>query len=629
MNFGTTITESGVRFRLWAPGATSVEVAHCQSESDAKQMLPMRSLSNGWFQLETAKAKAGHLYQFVIDGGLSVPDPASRFQPSDVHGVSEIIDPKQFIWDDLDWTGKPWETAIIYELNVGAFSRSGTFRGVEDKLDELVDLGITAIELMPVADFPGRFGWGYDGVLHFAPDSSYGRPDDLKSLVQTAHKKGLMILLDVVYNHFGPEGNYLHAYAKKFFTDKHKTPWGDAINYDDEDSSQVRKFFIENALYWLNEYHFDGLRLDAVHAIKDESPEHFLKELARSVANGPGGDRRVHLILENDDNQVEFLQRNDDQSPKFYTAQWDDDFHHALHVLATAETGGYYADYTEAASTYPAIEHLGRCLTEGFTYQGQASRLRGGGKRGEPSGLLPSTAFVSFIQNHDQIGNRAFGERIASLTSTSALKAISAIYLLAPLIPMLYMGEEWGSKTPFFYFCDLGDELAPLVTEGRRKEFAKFPEFSTAETRALIPDPCDWQTFEKSKLDWQSKDLEFHKEILMHYRKLISIRKTEVIPLLSSWTASAFGSDQKAAIAAFWDFRKEGSLNLIANLSDQEVSSKFLLDTKWESRFDAIANAECGSQSTKIIYSSVDDFGAKYFSIENKLSPWTVIWSKL
>jgi maltooligosyltrehalose trehalohydrolase len=400
MPFGCTpLPEGGVRFCLWAPGAEDVELC-LFSKSREPIFSAMKAISGGWFQQENMSAAAGDLYQFRVNGNFLVPDPASRFQPDDIYGPSQIISAQGFDWQDSSWQGRPWEEVILYELHVGTFSPEGTFAGVETRLDYLVDLGITAIELMPVADFPGKFNWGYDGVLLFAPDSVYGHPDDLKRLVCSAHQKGLMVFLDVVYNHFGPEGNYLHVYAREaFFQQDLHTPWGAAINFSRAGSRTVRDFFIHNALYWLEEFQLDGLRFDAVHGIHDDSHPHILEEIAQAVAKGPGRERHIHLVLENDGNEARYLQRNRQGAPMYYTAQWNDDIHHALHVLITGEEEGYYRDYVGT----PAY-HLGRCLTEGFAYQGEPSRYRNGRPRGESSRMLPPTAFVSFLQNHDQVG---------------------------------------------------------------------------------------------------------------------------------------------------------------------------------------------------------------------------------
>ncbi|HET7877064.1 MAG TPA: malto-oligosyltrehalose trehalohydrolase, partial [Methylomirabilota bacterium] len=491
MPFGAETREDGTtRFRLWAPAARSVELWL----EDGGRALPMARAADGWAELATAEARPGARYRFRIDGALLVPDPASRFQPDDVHGPSEVVDPLAYAWSDGGWSGIPAERLVFYELHVGTFARHGTFARVAARLEYLASLGVTAIELMPVADFPGRWGWGYDGVLPFAPEARYGRPEELKALVDAAHAGGLAVFLDVVYNHFGPEGNYLHRYAPAFFNTRSRTPWGDAINYDGPGSEVVRAFVVHNALYWLEEFHMDGLRLDAVHAVRDGSPSHVLVELARAVAEGPGSERRVHLVLENDGNEARYLVR-DGAPHRLYQAQWDDDLHHALHVLLTGEQGGYYADY------HPPLWALGRSLTEGFAYQGEYSGYRGR-RRGEPSRDLRPTAFVGFLQNHDQVGNRAFGERITALAPPEAVRAATAVHLLAPSLPLVFMGQEWGAAEPFLFFSDLGPDLGPAVAEGRRREFARFREFGDAAARERIPDPQAAETYGRSVLDW-------------------------------------------------------------------------------------------------------------------------------
>ncbi|MGH9528769.1 MAG: malto-oligosyltrehalose trehalohydrolase, partial [Terriglobales bacterium] len=488
MPFGSECREDGcVRFRLWAPKARQVDLC---LEGKTPLVCSMLKQDSGWFELITDAANAGALYRFQIDGGAKVPDPASRFQPHDVHGPSEVINPLSFDWSDESWKGRPWEEAVTYELHVGAFTQEGTFAGVEQKLEYLAGVGISAIELMPISDFSGKRNWGYDGVLPFAPDSAYGRPEDLKRLIQSAHAKGLMVFLDVVYNHFGPDGNYLNLYAPQFFTSRHRTPWGDAIDFDGPQSGTVRDFFIHNALYWLEEYNFDGLRFDAVHAILDDSSPDILVELAEKVHASFGADRHIHLILENGDNESHYLDCGNDGRVTRYTAQWNDDIHHALHVLLTGETDGYYSDYGT-----DAIAQLGRCLAQGFAFQGDYSEFHEA-NRGEPSAQLSPLCFVNFLQNHDQIGNRAFGERILKLTSEDALKAAMSILLLSPSPPLLFMGEEFGTSTPFLFFCDFAGDLAKAVTTGRRGEFASFEKFNSREMLSRIPDPNSETTFE-------------------------------------------------------------------------------------------------------------------------------------
>ena len=479
MPFGATCVDGGVRFRIWAPAVTSVDLK--LEDKDAPSLVSMAGMGGGWFEVVTNAARASSRYRFRIDDRIDVPDPASRYQPEDVLGPSMVIDPGAFPWQHGEWRGRPWHEAVLYELHVGTFSPAGTFDGVRERLDYLAELGVTAVELMPVADFSGRRNWGYDGVLPYAPDSAYGTPDDLKRLVDAAHGRGLMMFLDVVYNHFGPEGNFLHAYAPEFFTDRFHTPWGAAIDFA---RREVRDFFIHNALYWLEEYRFDGLRLDAVHAIVDRSKPDILEELADRVHARFGESRHVHLVLENDDNAARYLTRMPDGRVRRYTAQWNDDIHHALHVLATGEHDGYYEDYVDRT-----VDLLGRCLTEGFAYQGEPSRHRDGKPRGEPSAELPPTAFVSFIQNHDQVGNRAFGERISALAELDALRAVTAILLLAPSPPLLFMGEEWAAAEPFLFFCDFHEELAARVRDGRRGEFKRFAAFRSEAARARSPIP--------------------------------------------------------------------------------------------------------------------------------------------
>jgi maltooligosyltrehalose trehalohydrolase len=567
MPFGTVLEHDGsVRFRLWAPAARRIEL--CLKDPAGERCLAMQASGAGWFECPTSEAHPRTLYSYRIDGGIEVPDPASRFQPHDVHGPSEVIAPAAFDWGTQPWEGRPWHEAVCYELHVGTFTPEGTFGAVIERLDDLVALGITAVQLMPVADFPGRRNWGYDGALLFAPDSSYGRPEDLKRLVVEAHRRGLMVFLDVVYNHFGPEGNYLHLYAPQFFTERHHTPWGAAINFDGPESREVRAFFIHNALYWLNEYAFDGLRLDAVHAILDDSHPDFLTELAETVRAGPGRHRRIHLILENDRNAATYLPRDDRGAPRRYTAQWNDDFHHVAHLIATGERDGYYADYADRPLYY-----LARTLAEGFAFQGEPSAFRHGEPRGEPSADLPPTAFVNWLQTHDQVGNRAFGERLHTLTSPEALKAMLAILLLAPSPPLLFMGEEWMAQSPFLFFCDFGEDLAQSVTEGRRQEFARFAAFADPKVRQSIPDPNDPETFKRSKIDWAGSQGPRQREWLAFHRKLLELRQREIVPRIERIRPGATDfvllGDQ--GISVRWLLDDGTRLVLGANLSDTEL----------------------------------------------------------
>ena len=561
MPFGAELRPDGrVRFRLWAPSHAVINL-----ELDgAAELLVMQASGDGWHELITDRARSGTRYRFMLPDGLRVPDPMSRYQPEDVHGSSEVIDPRSFVWRDTDWQGRPWEEAVVYELHVGTFTPEGTFCAAIGKLDHLVALGITAIEIMPIADFPGRWNWGYDGVLPYAPDSNYGRPEDLKALVEAAHKRNLMVLLDVVYNHFGPEGNYLHAIACEAFTDRHQTPWGAAINLDGPDSTPVRAFFVHNALFWIEEFHLDGLRLDAVHAIIDDSQKHLLEELAEQV-HAAIPDRPIHLVLENEENQTSRLVRSEDGKPRWYTAQWNDDCHHVLHVAASGEAEGYYNDY------HGDTEKLGRALAEGFAFQGELMPYRGHA-RGEPSAPMPPAAFVTFIQNHDQIGNRAYGDRLTAFAPSEAVRAVAAVYLLLPQVPMLFMGEEWGAAQPFPFFCDFGPELADAVRKGRREEFARFPQFQDPVTREHIPDPTAEDTFRSAKLDWNAIKQQPHAEWLHWYRSVIATRHAKIVPHLKGIrTGGRYEVIGEGAVVVRWALDDGRTLVLAANLSSKPV----------------------------------------------------------
>jgi maltooligosyltrehalose trehalohydrolase len=552
------LPEGGARFRFWAPAEAEVAVAI----AGLPEPLAMSRREAGWFELETERAGPGSRYRYRLGDGMEVPDPASRFQPEDAHGPSEVIDPRAYAWRHGAWAGRPWHEAVLYEAHLGCFSPEGGFDGARRRIDHLARLGVTALELMPIADFEGRRNWGYDGVLPFAPDSAYGRPEALKRLVDEAHGRGLMVLLDVVYNHFGPSGNYLARYAPGFFTKRHHTPWGEAINFDGAESRPVRDFFIHNALYWLEEYRFDGLRFDAVHAIRDDSEPDILRELAATVRRRIG-DRHVHLVLENDDNAARYLERDGALRPRHYDAQWDDDWHHAAHAVATGESEGYYGDYAAAP-----VRALARALAEGFVYQGEPSAFRDGARRGAPSAHLPPPAFVAFLQNHDQVGNRAFGERLAALAEDGCSRALTAILLLAPQVPMLFMGEEWGTRRPFLYFCDFADELADAVREGRRREFARFPAFRDPAARARIPDPNAAETFARSRLDWGELETPGCRERLDLVRELIALRRERLMPRLAAAPGGrAQYRVQGRALLVEWELAGGARLRLAANLS--------------------------------------------------------------
>ena len=538
---GPDLTE----FRIWAPNASRVEVL-----INGAEVIPMTQLAGGWFEA-MVRCGAGTRYLYRFDGDLEVPDPASRAQEGDAHSASIVVDPRSYQWRDDGWAGRPWEETVFYELHVGA---CGGFAGVIERLPALARLGITAVELMPIATFPGSRNWGYDGVLQFAPERAYGTPDELKALVDTAHALGVMVFLDVVYNHFGPDGNYLNAYARAFFRDDLETPWGAAIDFR---RPEVKEFFIQNALYWINEFHFDGLRLDALHAVTEQE---WLPELASDIRARIRPGRNIHLVMEHEDNAAHLL-------PASFNAQWNDDGHHALHVLLTDETHGYYADYAEDTAV-----KLARCLEQGFIYQGEPSPHRNGVPRGQPSRHLPPTAFVLFLQNHDQIGNRAFGERLTTLARPSALRAAMALLLLSPQIPLMFMGEPVGSTAPFRYFTDYGDaQLAEAVREGRRREFAAFAEFADAGKRQSIPDPNDAHTFESS-IPETAADPDLDAECrswLAWTSALLKVRHEEIIPRLAGCASESARALSKKAILARWRMGDGKVLEIAVNLDSE------------------------------------------------------------
>lgn len=563
MPFGANILADGTtRFRLWAPDAVEVwiDIQHI----DESPAVRMDAEPDGWYAA-VAPVGAGTCYRYRVtnrDGvTLSVPDPVARAQWQDLPGPSIVVDPHSYHWKHGDWCGRPWHETVLYELHVGAL---GGFNGVRARLPELARLGITAIELMPVAEFPGARNWGYDGVLPFAPEASYGTPDELKALIDTAHGLGMMVFLDVVYNHFGPDGNDLHHYARRFFRDDMHTPWGAAIDFR---VLQVREFFIQNALMWLMEYRFDGLRLDAVHAITERD---WLGELAGRVRLSTEPGRHVHLVLENEHNAASLLKRADTVAGADggdFEAQWNDDGHNVLHVLLTGEREAYYAAYADA----PA-QRLARVLQDGFCYQGEPSAIHDNTPRGEPSAHLPPTAFVLFLQNHDQIGNRAFGERLTQLAHPDALHAAQTLLLLSPQIPMLFMGEEWGSLCPFLYFTSHHGALAEAVRDGRRREFARFVAFADPQQRERIPDPNDARTFLAScpgnadaanpePLGWLNRT-----------HRLLALRHAEIIPRLPAARALDAVPLGNAGAIARWRMGDGSVLTLILNLSTQAVA---------------------------------------------------------
>lgn len=551
--WGPVFASGGVRFRLWAPDEENLHL-HLNGRD-----FPMERLADGWFEAFHPDARPGDGYGFRLGDGALVPDPASRAQLDDVHGLSRVVDPEGYRWQ-TDWKGRPWHEAVIYEIHVGAFTPEGTFAAAAEKLHNLASIGVTAVEIMPVAQFAGSRGWGYDGVLLYAPHPAYGTPEDLKALVDAAHAAGLMVLLDVVFNHFGPEGNYLPSYASEFFVEERHTPWGAAIAYE---RPAVRRFFTDCALYWLEEFRFDGLRLDAVDHIHDpDSPTEILVEVAETVrCRFP--DALVHLTTEDNRNITWLHERAPDGSTPLYTAEWNDDFHNVAHAIATGEAEGYYADFADHHWA-----KFARVLAEGFAYQGEVSP-HAGAPRGHPSGQLPPTAFVDFLQNHDQIGNRAFGERLLALSSPPMVRALTTILLLSPHIPLLFMGEEWGETRPFAFFTDFHGDLADAVREGRRREFRQFAAFEDRDSRARIPDPNDQATFASSRIDWDARFTAEGSEWLAFVEGLLRVRRSEIMPYLAGARGNSgrIVSEFGGGLAIDWQLGG-ARLALRANLSE-------------------------------------------------------------
>ncbi len=565
--WGPQVRNGKASLGLWAPAVEKVVVVGPDGGRTE-----LRAGSDGWHTGGPDDLAPGSRYRFAV-GDAFVADPASRCQPSGADGWSEVVDPNAYPWSDARWHGRPWHETVLYELNVGTFSHAGTFLGAIEHLDHLAALGVTMIELMPVATFPGLRNWGYDGVLPFAPHCAYGHPDDLKRLVDECHARGISVVLDVVYNHFGPASNDIPAYAPGFFTDTHKTPWGEAINFDGPDAGAVREFFVQNAVYWIVEFHMDGLRMDAVQAVFDNSAEHILAEIARRVRQAAPG-RIIHLTLENDNNDTRWLARTPTGEAQHYEAQWNDDFHHVMRVLVTGRRDGYYVDYADAP-----LRRLGRALAEGFSYQGEESTHRPGLFRGTPSAHLAPTAFVNFLQNHDQVGNTPFGLRLTALAPDAAVRCGTAVMLLAPAIPMLFMGQEWGSARPFDYFCDYPPPLADMVRNGRREEFSHLPEFADPAALKRLTDPNAPATRDGSCLDWDSVGEPRHAAWLAFHRHLLDVRRETVVPLLPSLGGNAgtfevigeAGPDGGGAIEARWRLRDGRSLVMAANFSGHPV----------------------------------------------------------
>lgn len=535
--------------RVWAPTATAVAL-DCQGSRTA-----LHQSAHGWWILETPLLEHGVDYGLLVNGRGPLPDPRSCWQPAGVHGLSRWVDHARFAWTDTAWQPPPLASAVIYELHVGTFTRKGTFMAAIERLDHLVDLGVTHVELMPVAAYPGTHGWGYDGVDLYAPHAPYGGPEGLKGLVDACHRRGLAVLLDVVYNHLGPSGNYIGCFGP-YFTDRYATPWGQGVNLDGPDSDEVRRFFIDNALMWLRDYHFDGLRIDAVHALVDTSAIHFLEQLAAEVARlGAALGRHLVLIAESDLNDPRIV-RPAALGGYGLDSQWNEDFHHALHAALTGERSGYYLDFGRLAD-------LAKVLTRGLAYDGCPSQYR---RRchGRPAQDLPGFRFVGCLQNHDQVGNRARGERTSHLLTPGLCKVGAALVLTSPFVPMLFQGEEWGASTPFLYFTDHQEaELAEAVCQGRRREFSAF-----AWNPEEIPDPQATSTFFRSKLDWTEIHRPPHGDILAWHRNLISLRSR--LPALRDERLSQVAV--RHGETARWMVIHRGPVLIVCNLNEKAQS---------------------------------------------------------
>jgi maltooligosyltrehalose trehalohydrolase len=582
IDLGALLLDRGAtRFRVWAPKTTGLSVSVI---SDGKiRVVRLLGEGNGYFTATIEGIGEGARYFYQFDDGTERPDPASRFQPEGVHGPSQVVNPAGYAWTDDGWRGIALDRFIVYELHVGTFTGEGTFDSVIPHLDYLVDLGVTAVELMPVAQFPGERNWGYDGVYPFAPQNSYGGPEGLKRLVDACHDKGLAVILDVVYNHLGPEGNYLGCFGY-YFTDRYRTPWGEAVNFDGPYSDEVRNYFIANALFWIDEYHLDALRLDAVHGIYDFSALHILQELTEAVhRKGAELDRRVHVIAESDLNDVRLIKPTASGGYGM-DAQWSDDFHHALHNLLTGERSGYYADFG-------GFSDLVKGFRNGFVVDGSYSGYRKR-RHGSSSADISPGKLLVFSQNHDQVGNRMMGERLSATLTTQQLMLAAAIVLLSPYVPLLFMGEEYAETAPFPYFVNHGDkDLIEAVRQGRLREFADFGSQGTP------PDPQAAETFLSAKLDREQRWTGDHRTIFEFYRELIRLRR-ECAPLAQlsrkDMQIAACGEEQVLAVT-----RSAGGRQVLClfNFSDQyRVISPPLADGTLQLILDSTGSTRPGSR---------------------------------
>jgi maltooligosyltrehalose trehalohydrolase len=583
---GANVTANGVRFRVWAPEADRVEVVIFANGTE-RERHPLDRENNGYWEAHVAGIGAGTRYAYSVNGDDPRPDPASRFQPDGVHAPSQVVDPHAFQWTDDGWRGMALDDLIIYELHVGTATSDGTFDALIPKLPYFRDLGVTALEIMPIADFPGERNWGYDGVDLYAPARCYGGPDAFKRLVDAAHAHGLAIILDVVYNHFGPDGNYLRVFSPHYFTEAHHTPWGAALNLDQQGSGPVREFLINNALYWAHEYHIDGLRLDATHALIDDSETHLLKQLATDMHRSLPQDRVFVITVEDERNDAKLAQ----PQPDGYglDAVWADDFHHQARIALTGEQHGYYADYSGS------IPDLAKTITGGWFYQGQRSTVQNH-PRGTSPLALRYEQFVYCIQNHDQIGNRPIGDRLNHLVDPHAYRALSALLLLAPETPLLFQGQEWAAATPFQFFTDHNPELGRLVTEGRRREFAYF----LTETGIQVPDPQARSTFERSKLDWNELDQPEHIFTLNLYRDLIALRRSHPALRYRDRESVHVTSTENAILIQREAGKPNDALMIVIKLDQGETTiaikgtNRILLDTNHE-RYGGTAAARLSS----------------------------------
>jgi maltooligosyltrehalose trehalohydrolase len=514
---GAIFAGGGTTFRVWAQTRRRVELLLNPGGTPVRRRLLQRG-DDGVFAATFADVEPGDLYAYRLDGEGPFPDPASRFQPAGVHGPSAVVDPSTFTWSDDAWQGIALPDAVFYELHVGTFSPQGTFEGAAERLPYLADLGVTVVELMPVAEFPGSRNWGYDGVSLFAPSRAYGTPDDLRRLVDRAHALGLAVVLDVVYNHFGPDGAYVGTFSPSYLSARHRSPWGAAVNLDGEGATQVRAFFIENALHWLHEYHFDGLRLDATHGLIDDSPRHFVAELASRARASVSG--RTILLVAEDERNLASIVRAEEEGGWELDAVWADDFHHQVRRRAAGDRDGYYEDYSGT------IADIATTIRRGWFYCGQTSVHHGAPRGTDPSGVSRERMVVC-IQNHDQVGNRPFGRRLNHQVEPCVFRALSALLLFLPETPLLFMGQEWAASSRFLFFTDHHPELGALVTEGRRAEFSRFEAFADPVTRTRIPDPQAWSTFADSRLKWEERALAPHAGTLELYRTLLRLRRTE------------------------------------------------------------------------------------------------------